>query len=68
LPNRQFEKWTILDWSNATGSDQEIIGLDVDMLNQEDTGGTQVVGWKLAAMTQEDMERVEKLWREHKMG
>jgi hypothetical protein len=42
--------------------------LDVDIVNQENTGGKQVVRWKLVAMMQEDKERAEILWREHKKG
>jgi len=31
---------------------------------QEEAGGTQVIGWDLAAMLQEDLEGAEKLWRQ----
>jgi len=33
------------------------------MEKQEEAGGTQVIGWDLAAMSQEDMEVNEELWR-----
>jgi len=33
------------------------------MEKEEEAGGTQVVGWNLAAMSQEDMEMAEELWR-----
>jgi hypothetical protein len=36
--------------------------------NQEESGGTQVVGWNLAAMSQEDKEQAEKLWGEQAKG
>jgi len=40
----------------------------VDMEKKEVAGGTQVIGWNLAAMTQEDKEQAEKLWRERARG
>jgi len=64
LAIRPFEKWMILDSSYATGSDQEIIDWELNMEQQQEAGGTQVVGWNLAAMSQEDVEVAEKLWRE----
>jgi len=35
----------------------------LELEKQEETGGTQVIGWNLAAMSQEDMEVNEELWR-----
>jgi len=40
----------------------------VDMEKQEEAGGTQVIGWNLAALSQEDKEQVEQLWRERARG
>jgi len=40
----------------------------VDMEKKEVAGGTQVIGWNLAAMLQEDKEQAEKLWRERARG
>jgi hypothetical protein len=34
------------------------------MDKEEEAGGTQVVGWNLAAMSQEVVEAAEELWRE----
>ena len=34
------------------------------MEKQEEAEGTQVVGWNLVAMLQEDEEQAEKLWNE----
>jgi len=56
LADRPFGKWSIFDGNHATGSDHEIIEWEVDMEMQEDAGGTQAVGWNLAAMTQEHKE------------
>jgi hypothetical protein len=64
LANRPLEKWMIQDGSHATGSDHEIIEWELEMEKQEEPGGTQVVGWKLAAMSQEDVDVAEALWRE----
>jgi len=38
------------------------------MEKQGEAGGTQVVGWNLAAMSQEDKVQAEKLWRERARG
>jgi hypothetical protein len=38
------------------------------METQEEAGGTQVVWWNLAAMSQEDKEQAEKQWKERKRG
>jgi len=38
------------------------------MEKQEEAGGTEGVGWNLAAMSQEDKEQSENLWREHARG
>jgi hypothetical protein len=54
----------ILDGSHTTGSDHEIIECELEMEKQEEAGGTQVVGWNQATMSQEDMEVAEELWRE----
>jgi hypothetical protein len=54
----------ILDGSHATGSNHESIQWELEMQKQEEAGGTQVVGWNLAAILQEDVEVAEELWRE----
>jgi len=68
LANRPFGKWTIVDGNHAMGSDYEIIEWEVDMEKQGEAGGKQVVGWNLAAMSQEDKEQAEKLWKERGRG
>jgi len=45
----------ILDGSHTTGSDHEIMEWELKMEQQEETGGTKVVGSILAAMSQEDV-------------
>jgi hypothetical protein len=59
-----FEKGMILNWSKATGSDHEIIEWELEVEMQEEAEGTQVIGWILASMMQEDMKVAEELWRE----
>jgi hypothetical protein len=63
LANEPLGKLTVLGQSHVTGSDHEIIEREVDMVMQEEAGGTHVVGWNLAAMSQEDEEQGEKLWQ-----
>ena len=46
----------ILDGSRATGSYHEITEWELEMEKLAEAGGTQVVGWNLAAMSQEDVE------------
>jgi len=58
----------ILDRSHVTASDHEIIEWKVDMEKQVQAEGTQVVGWNLAAMSQEDEEQAEKCWKERARG
>lgn len=64
LPNRLFGKWMILDGSHVTGSGHEIIEWEFEMEMQEDAGVTQVTGWNLVAISQEDVKVAEDLWRE----
>jgi len=59
LANRSFGKWMILNGNHAMGSDHDIIEWEVHMEKEEEAGGTQVVGWNLAAMSQEDKEQAE---------
>jgi len=63
LANRAFGKWIILDGSHATASDHEIIEQELEMENYGEAGGTQVVEWNRAAMSQEDLEVAEEWWR-----
>jgi hypothetical protein len=64
LANRPFGKSMILDGSHATGSDHKKIEWALEMEKQEEAVGTQVKGWNLAAMSQDDVEAAEELWRE----
>jgi hypothetical protein len=68
LANRPFGKLTMLDGNHATGSDHEIIECEVVIEKQEEAGDTLVVGWNLAAMSQEAMAQAEKLWTEQARG
>jgi len=49
---------------HATGSDHEVIEWEVEVDRQEEAGHERVVGWNLAAMTEEDAKAAEKLWME----
>jgi hypothetical protein len=62
LGNRPFKKWMILDGRHPTGSDDENIEWELGVEKPEEAGGTQVVGWNLAAISQEDVEMAEELW------
>jgi len=65
LANRPITKWSILaDDDHATGSDHEVIEWEVEVDRQEEAGHERVVGWNLAAMTEEDAKAAEKLWME----
>jgi len=61
MVNPPFGKWTILGGNHATGSGHEILEWEVDIRQQAEAGGTQVIGWNLAAMSQKDKEQAEKL-------
>jgi hypothetical protein len=63
LPNRPITKCSTLANDNqATGPDHELIEWEVEVDRQEKAGHERIVGWNLAAMTEEDMKPVEKLW------
>jgi len=64
LANRPIVSWTILANDHATGSDHEVIEWEVGVDRQEEADHERVVGWNLAAMTDEDAEAAEKLWME----
>jgi len=69
LANRTITKWSILaDDDHATGSDHEVIELEVEVDWQEEAGHERVVGWYIAAMTEEDAKAAEKLWMELAKG
>jgi len=69
LANRPITKWSILaDDDHATGSDHEVIEWEVEVDRQEEVGHERVVGWNLAAMTEEDTKAAEKLWIELAKG
>jgi hypothetical protein len=54
--------------SNAAESDHEIIEWQVDMKQLEEAEGRQVVGWNLAAKSQESEEQVDNLWKDKARG
>jgi len=69
LANRPIPKWSILaDEDHATGSDHEVMEWEVEVDRQEEAGHERVVGWNLAAMTEEDAKAAEKLWMELAKG
>ena len=69
LANRPITKWSILsDDDHATGSDHEVIQWEVEVGRQEEPGHERVVGWNLAAVTEEDAKAAEKLWMELAKG
>jgi len=55
---------TSLDGSHATGSDHDVIEWEFNVDKQEEADHVQVIEWNLAAMSKEDEEAEEKLWRE----
>jgi len=57
-------QWTILDGSDAPGSDHEMIEWAVNIDKQEEVDHVQVIGWNLAAMSKDDKDAAEKLWNE----
>jgi len=64
LASRPITRWTILDWRHAPGSDHEVIEREFSVDTQDEADHVQVMGWNLAAMSQEDEKAVEKLWNE----
>jgi hypothetical protein len=63
LVNRPITTWCILaDDDHARGSDHEVIEWEVEVDRQEEAGHERVVGWNIAAMTEEDAKAAEKLW------
>jgi len=62
--------WPIITWcieaadDHATGSDHDVMEREVWVDRQEEAGHGKVVGWILAAMTEEDVKAAEKLWME----
>jgi len=64
LANRPITTLSILADDHATGSDHEVIEWQVEADRQEEADHEMVVGWNLAAMTEEDAKATEKLWRE----
>jgi len=57
-------RWSILADGHPTGSDHEVIEWEVGVDSQEEADHERVVGWNLAAMTEQDLEAAEKLWIE----
>ena len=65
LAIRPITKSSILaDHDHATGSDHEVIEWEVEVDRQEEAGHERLVGWNLAAMTEEDGKAAEKRWME----
>jgi len=64
LATQPITQWTTLGGSHATGSNHEVIEWEFNVDKQEEADHVQVIGWNLAAMSQEDEEAAEKLWRE----
>ena len=65
LENRPITKWSILaNHDHATGSDHQVIELEVEVERQEEAGHERVLGWNLAAMTEEDAKAAKKRWME----
>jgi len=61
LANRQMVRLTILANDHATRSNHEVMEWEVGVDRQEEADHERVVGWNLAAMTEEDAEAAEKL-------
>jgi hypothetical protein len=64
LANQPIVKLTILANDHASESDHEVIEWEVGADRKEEADHDRVVGWNLAAMTENDAETAEKLWRE----
>jgi hypothetical protein len=65
LATRPITQWTILEESHATDSDYEVIEWEFNPDKQEEEADhVQIIGWHLAAMSNEDEEAAEKLCQE----
>jgi len=64
LATRLIMRWTIVEGRHATGSDHEVIEWEFNIDKQEEGDHVQVIGWNLAAMSKENEEAAEKLWKE----
>jgi len=64
LANRPIVRWTILADDHTTGSDHEVKEWKVGVVRQEAADQYRAVGWNSAAMTEKDIEAVEKVWLE----
>jgi len=64
LENGPITKWSILANDHVTGSDHEVIEWELEVDRQQEVGHERVVGWNLAAMTEENAKAAEKLWTE----
>jgi len=64
LANRLIMKWFLLADNHATRCVQEVIEWEIEVDWQGETDHARVVRWNLAAMMEEDVEAVEKLWAE----
>jgi hypothetical protein len=64
LATRPITGWTTQDWSRATHSNHEVIEWEFNIDKLEEADHVQIIGWNLAAMSKQDKEAAEKLWRE----
>ena len=64
LATRPITRWTTLEGSHTTRSDHKVIEWEVNVDKPEEADHVQGLGWNLAAMSKEDEEAAEKLWRE----
>jgi len=49
---------------HATGSDHKVPEWELEVARQQAAGHERVIGWNLAAMTEEDAKAAERLWME----
>jgi hypothetical protein len=64
LVNRPIMKWIILADDHTTVCDHEVRECEVEIDRQKEADNERVVRWNLAAMTEENLEAAEELWRE----
>ena len=55
LPNGPISKWSILADNHPTGTDHKVMQREVEADRQEEADHERLVGWKIAAMTEEDL-------------
>ena len=62
--NRPITKWFIRADDHATGSDHEVIELEVEGDRPEEADHERIVEWDIPAMMEEDSEAAERPWAE----